>query len=82
MEDSVYTLGMWRIKPGRRDEFIAAWKELGEIFGALASPPGKGTLLQSTAEPDLFYSFGRGAASRMWRRCAPIPKPRLVSAAS
>lgn len=62
MEASVYTLAVWRVKSGRRDEFIAAWKDLGEVFKALPSPPGKGTLVQSTTDPDLFYSFGP------WRR--------------
>jgi hypothetical protein len=32
---------------------------LGEIFWQLPKPPtGKGTLLQSLADPTLFYSFG------------------------
>jgi hypothetical protein len=70
MEDSIYTLGMWRVKPGRADEFIAAWTDLGDIFGALPDPPGTGTLLQSTAEPDLFYSFGP------WRRLEDVAAMR------
>ncbi len=58
MEEEVYTLGTWRVKPGQEAEFIAGWKALGEIFSELPNPPGTGTLLQSVSDPQLFYSFG------------------------
>lgn len=59
MEQQVYTLGTWHIREGLQQEFITAWKELGEIFSALPSPPsGKGILIQSLTDPTLFYSFG------------------------
>lgn len=44
--------------PGREEEFIAAWRALSETFFALEHPPLWGTLLQSEAEPTVFYSFG------------------------
>jgi quinol monooxygenase YgiN len=58
MEEQFYTLGAWTVKEGKQQEFIEAWKELGELFGALPDPPGKGILIQSTSNPALFYSFG------------------------
>ena len=59
MEESIYTLGVWRVKPGVEDEFIVAWKALAIIFSQLPEPPsGKGTLIQSLDDPSLFYSFG------------------------
>ena len=59
MEEAIYTLGVWRVKPGNEVEFIAAWKALAKIFAQLPDPPaGKGTLIQSLADPLLFYSFG------------------------
>jgi heme-degrading monooxygenase HmoA len=59
MEGSVYTLGVWRVKPGREAEFIEAWKALGKLFAGLPQPPGGvGTLIQSLTDPLLFYSFG------------------------
>ncbi len=58
MNDQVYTFGRWRVKDGRRQDFIDAWMALGETFASLPDPPGKGTLLQSAADPTLFYSFG------------------------
>jgi heme-degrading monooxygenase HmoA len=59
MDGSVYTLGVWRVKPGRESEFIEGWKDLGRLFAKLPMPPGgKGTLVQSLSDPLLFYSFG------------------------
>lgn len=59
MAESIYTLGVWRAKPGREAEFIEAWKGLGTLFLQLPMPPGgKGTLVQSLTDPLLFYSFG------------------------
>lgn len=59
MKEQLYTLGIWRVKEGREEQFVAAWKELGAIFAALPQPPAsKGILLQSTTDPRMFYSFG------------------------
>ena len=55
----VYTLGRWRVLPEQKADFIAAWHELGTVLRQLPHPPvGQGVLVQSVAEPDLFYSFG------------------------
>ena len=58
MSNDVYTLGVWRVKSGYQNEFVAAWRALGRYFNSLAHPPGKGTLLQSVDDPQQFYSFG------------------------
>ncbi len=60
MNQRVYTLGAWRVKPGGETAFIAAWKELGAVFLNLPHPPpaGSGTLIQSLSDPTQFYSFG------------------------
>lgn len=58
MADEVYTLGVWRVKAGRQDEFVAAWQALGRYFHTLPHPPGEGTLIQSLEDPQQFYSFG------------------------
>jgi hypothetical protein len=58
-QSALYTLGMWRVKPGQQADFIAAWQALGDFFRKLPQPPaGKGTLVQSVSDPLLFYSFG------------------------
>lgn len=58
MSDEVYTLGVWRVKDGKQDEFVETWKGLGVHFRSLRHPPGWGTLLQSLEDPQQFYSFG------------------------
>lgn len=58
MEQQVYTLGVWHVQEDRQQDFIIAWKELGEIFASLPDPPGKGILIQSDTDSTLFYSFG------------------------
>ena len=57
--DTVYTLGVWRVKPGQNDAFVNAWKDLGRLFAALPLPPAnKGVLIQSLTDSSLYYSFG------------------------
>jgi hypothetical protein len=70
MTDEVYTLGVWRVKDGKQDEFIVAWQALGTYFNRLPHPPGKGTLLQNLDEPRQFYSFGP------WQTLADIREMR------
>ena len=57
--DEVYTLGRWVVKAGQEAAFIEAWKELGAFFLSLPEPPGPGpgTLVQSTDNPELFYTL-------------------------
>lgn len=59
MLEGVYTLGVWRVKPGSEQEFIASWKRLGRVFASLPRPPSdRGRLVRSVSDPVLFYSFG------------------------
>jgi heme-degrading monooxygenase HmoA len=58
MEEKYYTHAMWRVQPGREEEFIAAWQELSDAFSSLEKKPQWGSLLQSLTEPTLFVSFG------------------------
>jgi hypothetical protein len=59
MAERIYTVGAWRVKPGNEAAFIEAWKGLSAVFARLPKPPpGRGTLVQSLADPLLFYSFG------------------------
>ncbi|HJR46458.1 MAG TPA: antibiotic biosynthesis monooxygenase family protein [Actinomycetota bacterium] len=55
---SIYTHGIWRVRAGQEDEFVAAWQELAEwalneIDGAQGA-----RLLQNRDEPTHFYTFG------------------------
>jgi len=56
---TIYTLGVWKVKPGQEGAFIDAWKALGEVFATLPKPPSdRGMLVQSVNDSTLFYSFG------------------------
>ena len=58
MEHEAYTLALWRVKAGREEAFIAAWRdELAPYFLSLPGVVG-GTLVRSVEDPALFYSFG------------------------
>lgn len=60
MTEEIYTLAKWVVRPGREDDFVVAWQDLGAEFRKLRSPPiGDGNLLQSLTDPALHYSFGR-----------------------
>ena len=59
MTEQIYTLAKWVVRPGREDDFAAAWRALGAQFRKLPSPPiGDGKLLQSLTNPAVHYSFG------------------------
>lgn len=68
---TAYTLAMWRVKEGKEEEFIEAWKgDLADFFLGLPNPPGPGTLIRSVADAQLFYSFGP------WRSLEDIQQMR------
>jgi hypothetical protein len=58
MMEGFYSLGPLRAKPGKEGELLAAWQALCDGFAQLDHPPvGNVTLVQSTTEPSLHYSF-------------------------
>jgi hypothetical protein len=75
MDEDIYTLGVWRVKPGHETGFIQAWKALGDVFRKLPQPPGKGILLQSLEDSLLYYSFGP------WNSLADVNEMRKNPAA-
>jgi len=54
---TVYTAGIWTVKPGREDEFVALWRELAD-WTVGSFPVAQGTLLRSRDESSRFLSFG------------------------
>jgi quinol monooxygenase YgiN len=53
-----YTHAVWRVKPGREDEFVSRWEEIAAW--ALENAPGClwGVLLRDTGDPTLFVGTG------------------------
>jgi len=52
-----YTMGNWVAKPGREEEFVAAWLELAEWTKREIGAPSA-TLLRDIGDPTRFVSFG------------------------
>jgi heme-degrading monooxygenase HmoA len=53
----VYTQGTWIVKPGREDEFVMRWSELGD-WTTENFPAARGTLARDLEDPNRFVSFG------------------------
>ena len=54
---TVYTLGVWTVRPGREDEFVAAWDQLGQ-WTLEQGYDTHGTLVRDRDNPKRFISFG------------------------
>jgi heme-degrading monooxygenase HmoA len=55
---AIWTHGVWTVKPGREDDFIAAWQAMAQDAVAEFQPPGKPHLLRDRERPNVFRSFG------------------------
>jgi len=54
----LYTMGDWFVKPGREDEFVAAWRDLAEWTALEIGPEARAMLLRDRNDPSRFTSFG------------------------
>ncbi len=54
----VYTHAMWLVRAGNEQRFIDEWSKLAALFSTLDHKPLWGTLIRSTMNARLFYSFG------------------------
>ena len=69
---TVYTLGVWFVKKGREDEFIAAWDDLAQ-WTVENGYESHGTLVRDRDAPYRFVSFGpwpSAEAAGRWRDSA------------
>ena len=67
---TVYTLGVWTGQPGREDDFVRAWLQMGTQT-IEAFPEARGTLLRDRDWPERFISFGPSEspqAVEAWRQ--------------
>lgn len=53
-----YTHGIWQVKPGRADEFVAGWIEFADWTSANAEGAGRGALLRDLDDDHRFVSVG------------------------
>ena len=80
MPDPVYTHGLWRVQPGHEEAFIAAWEALADVFASSTEGPFWGTLLRSTADTSVFYSFGpwRSQQDILLMRADPVAQQAIA----
>jgi heme-degrading monooxygenase HmoA len=65
-----HTHGSWRVKPGREDDFVAAWREMASWSNDQFGEVGGARLLQDQKDPTRFYSVGSwpsNEAIEAWR---------------
>ena len=53
-----YTHGVWTVRPGQEDEFVAAWREFAEWTSREVSGAAWAKLLRDTSAPQRFISVG------------------------
>jgi heme-degrading monooxygenase HmoA len=58
VSQSYYTHARWKVRPGNEEEFITAWKAMGDVFLSLPGASTHGTLIPSPSDPTEVYSFG------------------------
>jgi|SRR3954451_1929447 len=54
---AVYTVGIWRVKPGEEDAFVSAWRDLATAT-ANDYPGATAVLLRDRETSNLFISAG------------------------
>jgi heme-degrading monooxygenase HmoA len=55
---NVWTHGVWRVKPGREDDFVEVWREMAREGMAELDTVEPPTLLRDRERPGEFISFG------------------------
>ena len=76
---TVYTLDVWRVKPGSEEAFVAAWDALGQ-WTLERGFDTHGTLVRDRNDPGRFLSFGpwRSAEEAERWRSEPGVQERLA----
>ena len=54
---AIYTHGMWHVKEGREEEFVAAWQAFAQMGMDIAGAQGV-RLIQDLDRKNIFFSFG------------------------
>ena len=72
-----FTMGIWKARAGREEEFISAWSEFAKWTSENIRHSGTGYLLQHSEDSHLFYSFGGWDSEytiREWRNSDEFKK--------
>ena len=73
-EELCYTIGIWKVKPGKADEFIKVWKEFAKWTLKTQPDAIRGTLLQDPEDPHYFISIGPWKGSESLKKWSRLPK--------
>src|SRR5215208_5491158 len=57
-EGQIWTLGRWRARPGRAEDFREAWRSFANWTKANQAGAGSAYLGQDESDPQNFFSFG------------------------
>jgi hypothetical protein len=71
----IWTHGVWTVKAGREDAFVAAWRELVPIGAEIGSETP--VLLRDREQPNVFRSFGPWADLEEIDRFRAAIRPRI-----
>jgi heme-degrading monooxygenase HmoA len=73
----IWTHGVWTVKPGREDEFVAAWQAMA--LGAMEElhPREAPYLLRDREQPHVFRSFGYWDEAEEIERFRSFIQPHL-----
>jgi hypothetical protein len=74
---AIWTHGVWKVKPGREDEFVSAWRTMAREAMETFDPPGPPHLFRDRDDPHIFRSFGPWNDAETVRRFRESIKPHL-----
>jgi heme-degrading monooxygenase HmoA len=74
----IWTHGVWTVKPGREDEFVAAWRAMATGAVAEFNPPEPPHLLRDRERPNVFRSFGYWNDEETVQRFRVFIQPHLA----
>jgi hypothetical protein len=73
----IWTHGVWTVKPGREDEFVAAWRAMAHDAVREFQPPAEPQLMQDRERSNVFRSFGAWDDPQQVERFRGFIRPHL-----
>ncbi len=73
----IWTHGVWTVKPGREDEFVAAWRTMAQAAMRELQPRAEPHLMRDRERPNVFRSFGGWDDPEQVERFRSLIRPHL-----
>lgn len=74
---TIFSLGIWTVKPGKEQEFIRAWDDFARWTSENMAGAGSAVLVKDLTDPQKFFSFGPWRDlkdTESWRRTPEFMK--------